>query len=442
MPSPVIALGVAALSALLVACNGGRDAADLTSTAALSTRADNTDELRWWKGNLHTHTFWSDGDSYPELAIDWYYQRDWNFLALTEHNVFAAGERWINAESKGGPELLAEYQARFPGWVETRDNDGVTEVRLKTHDEYSTLFDTPDDFLLIKAEELTASWASYSPVHLNATNIDSVIPVQSGNSVVEILQANIDAVLARREETGQPMMVHINHPNFGNGGGGVTVEDMIPLRGERFFEVYNGHGSVKNEGDAAAPRKQDTQRMWDIINAERLSQGLPSFYGLATDDAHNHRNPTFSPNQSNPGRGWVMVRAAELTPDALIAAMEAGDFYASTGVSLSELTVDEDSLSLRVDAEPGQNYTIQFVGTRKAYDRTRIPVAADNLQVNYQYSDEIGEVFAELKGVAATYQFRGDELYVRAVVRSDQPIEKPVTGNELQSAWTQPVVVP
>src|SRR5438874_1811301 len=27
---------------------------------------------RWWKGNLHTHTLWSDGDDYPEMVVDWY----------------------------------------------------------------------------------------------------------------------------------------------------------------------------------------------------------------------------------------------------------------------------------------------------------------------------------------------------------------------------------
>src|SRR5205814_702981 len=27
---------------------------------------------RWWKGNLHTHSFWSDGDDFPEMIADWY----------------------------------------------------------------------------------------------------------------------------------------------------------------------------------------------------------------------------------------------------------------------------------------------------------------------------------------------------------------------------------
>ena len=32
----------------------------------------NTDvnEQQWQKGNLHTHSFWSDGDDFPEMIID------------------------------------------------------------------------------------------------------------------------------------------------------------------------------------------------------------------------------------------------------------------------------------------------------------------------------------------------------------------------------------
>ena len=34
------------------------------------------DEQQWQKGNLHTHSFWSDGDDFPEMIIDWYKKND------------------------------------------------------------------------------------------------------------------------------------------------------------------------------------------------------------------------------------------------------------------------------------------------------------------------------------------------------------------------------
>jgi hypothetical protein len=79
-------------------------------------------------------------------------------------------------------------------------------------------------------------------------------------------QNNVNAVLAQRERIGQPMIPHINHPNF---GWALTAEDMMVVRGERFFEVYNGHPGVRNAGDS---QRASTERIWDIILTRRLTE--------------------------------------------------------------------------------------------------------------------------------------------------------------------------
>jgi hypothetical protein len=53
-----------------------------------------TKRPEWFKGNLHTHTFWSDGDEFPEIVVQWYKENGYDFLALTDHNVILEGERW------------------------------------------------------------------------------------------------------------------------------------------------------------------------------------------------------------------------------------------------------------------------------------------------------------------------------------------------------------
>ena len=45
------------------------------------------------KGNLHTHSLWSDGDDFPEMIADWYKAHGYQFLALTDHNVIAEGDK-------------------------------------------------------------------------------------------------------------------------------------------------------------------------------------------------------------------------------------------------------------------------------------------------------------------------------------------------------------
>ncbi|MFG0260539.1 MAG: PHP domain-containing protein, partial [Phycisphaerales bacterium JB041] len=52
-------------------------------------------EPRWFKGNLHTHTFWSDGNDFPEMVVEWYRDNDYNFLALSDHNTLSQGQRWM-----------------------------------------------------------------------------------------------------------------------------------------------------------------------------------------------------------------------------------------------------------------------------------------------------------------------------------------------------------
>ena len=97
---------------------------------------------RWWKGNLHTHSLWSDGDDYPEMIMDWYHDHGYHFAVLSDHNVLQRGERWSDVLSnKGGIRAYEKYIARFGAdWVESREDGGKLQVRLKALSEYSPLF--------------------------------------------------------------------------------------------------------------------------------------------------------------------------------------------------------------------------------------------------------------------------------------------------------------
>ena len=54
---------------------------------------------QFWKGNLHTHSLWSDGDDFPEMIADWYKTHGYHFLTLSDHTVLSEGERWIPSET-------------------------------------------------------------------------------------------------------------------------------------------------------------------------------------------------------------------------------------------------------------------------------------------------------------------------------------------------------
>ncbi len=392
---------------------------------------------RWWKGNLHTHSHWSDGDDYPEMIAAWYKQHGYHFLALSDHNILSDHERWISvAKSKGGELAFGKYLARFgEKWVEQRTTGGEREVRLKMLSEFRVPLEEPDRFLMVESEEITGRYLT-APVHINATNVREKIEPQTGSNIVEVMQKTVDAVVAQRQRTGVPMFPHINHPNF---GWGITAEELMQVENELFFEVYNGHPLVHNEGD---DKHAGTDRVWDIILTERLAElGREAMFGLATDDAHQYHNE--SNKGSHPGRGWVMVRAAKLTVENLIAALEAGDFYASSGVTLKDVNRDKDRLSVEIEAEPGITYTTEFIGTRKGFDRTSQQVfgdAGETLGVTRSYSKDIGAVLATVEGASASYALKGDEIYVRARITSSKPKADPYRAGEFERAWTQPLV--
>lgn len=383
----------------------------------------------WYQGNTHTHTLWSDGDGSPDQVAAWYRDHGYHFLVLSDHNVLAEGERWfaVSADDSGrlSESHVADLIANFgEDAVVTRDVAQGREMRLPTLTELRARFEKPEEFLFVPGEEITTSWrregekpVDYA-VHVNAINTETLIPPPRGASVVDVMNQCVDAVVEEGRAAGRPVLAHVNHPNF---GWGISWEDLARVKNDRFFEVLNGHRGVRNHGDGEHP---GTEEMWDLANVLRLCEfDLPLLYAVATDDAHHYHGKA----TAQPGRGWIVVRAAELSGNALVTAMQAGDFYASTGVTLADVARDpvgeEGEYRVTIEAEEGVVYTTRFVGTR----------------VTAEGPGEVGEVLAETTANPAVYRYRGDELYVRATVVASREHPNPFAAGDRETAWTQPV---
>ena len=367
----------------------------------------------WHKGNLHTHSLWSDGDDFPEMIIQWYKDNDYQFIALSDHNTIGDSEFWYEIrEREVKNKTLEKYQNRFGDWVETKMDSGKTLVRLKTFEEFRSKLQVPDSFLVIKSEEVTSSFEK-KPIHINVTNIVEKIDPIRGTSVLDVMQRTLDAVHKQRKRLKTPMFAHINHPNFGYG---ISADDLKQLNGERFFEVYNGHPAVNNEGD---DMHIDTETMWDLVNIHYLNKGKPLLFGIATDDSHRYHS--FSSEDSNTGRGWVMVNCKKLATEDIISAMEKGDFYASTGVHLKKLFTDKKQIEIEVDPEFGVIYEIIFIGYQKG--------AEDVVELK------------QVIGRSASYTFKKEDVFVRVRINSDAKKDNPIIKDETKKAWTQPFLV-
>lgn len=297
----------------------------------------------WFKGNTHTHTTESDGDSSPEYVASWYKDHGYDFLVLSDHNLLL------------DPASLSHL--------------------------------VDEGFLLVPGEEVTSSFGD-AAVHVNGLNLREMVPAWNGEILVSTLQANVDVI---REHGGLP---HINHPNY---GWSLSPGALAQVERYNLLEIFNGHPSVHNQGGGGYPGMEE---VWDIL----LTRGM-RIYGIAVDDAH-HFQGEFSKDRVNPGRGWVVVKAPALESDALVEGLEEGRFYASTGVELEDVVIEETRLEIRIRQRGNFKYTTTFIG-------------------------EGGRILSAVHGPVAEYLLQSPEPYVRAQVRD--------SGGNV--AWIQPVFV-
>jgi hypothetical protein len=210
--------------------------------------------------------------------------------------------------------------------------------------------------------------------------------------------------------------------------------------------MHRVEGEIREPRPGLSPfeeaRRLRRDRIWDVILTARLGKlGKSVVYGVGTDDSHNYH--TEDDKKSRPGRGWVMVCADALTAEQIVLAMEAGDFYASSGVMLKDVRRDAKGLAVEIAAETGVTYTTEFFGTRKGHDAKSAVVRGqegETRRTTRRYSADVGAVLAKVEGASASYAFKGDELYVRARITSSKPMARPSAEGEVERAWTQPAV--
>ena len=134
-----------------------------------------------------------------------------------------------------------------------------------------------------------------------------------------------------------------------------------------------------------------------------------------------------------------MVRSKYLSPEHLIIAMKNGDFYASSGVTLDSIHWDPKSNQLQIAIQPttGAEYETHFI----VVDRPKDGTIDDSIPLPDLKIDQLPKAYVktQVTGINPSYQLDGTELYVRAVVFSNQAPVDPVWKGQRQQAWTQPI---
>ena len=241
---------------------------------------------RFWRGNLHTHSTLSDGVLSPEEVCRRYRDEGYDFLSLTDHFVGECG---------------------YP----------IADTRAFRTNSFTTIPGAELHSGAMGNGELWHVLAVGLPETFAPSNTPSFEPVPDQETGPEIARRAVAA----------GAFVAVAHPQWS----GLTLDDARTLAPvAHAVEAYN-------HGCAVGCDRPDGFHVLDLLLSEGFRLNL-----CATDDAHFSEPDHFG--------GWVMVRAEENQPEALLAALKAGAYYSSQGPEIRGVEVAADAVHVRCSA--------------------------------------------------------------------------------------------
>lgn len=268
------------------------------------------DVPQYFKAALHVHTTVSDGRLTPEAVKAAYQERGFQIVAFTDHEVCVPHPELADKDFLP----LTAYELAF-------NPKGAHKFLRKTY------------HLCFIAKDPANRWQVYDPTYVvgNSGKYAGQV-ICDGIEPRDYSLEQVNDAIARANDHG--FLVAYNHPGW-------SLQDRSDyggLKGLWAMEVYNNHCNRVGFDDNNSQIYQDLLRLGNRL------------YPLATDDFHRRENDLWIAG------GWVMVGADKLEYDSVIHALEAGDFYASTGPVIHSLTLDGTVLKLH--CSPAQSIFI------------------------------------------------------------------------------------
>lgn len=246
-----------------------------------------------YKANLHCHTVNSDGSWTPERVKEEYQKEGYSVVAYTDHRHYG----WYPELKDENFLPLAAYEVDINDFYKIPGDYS----RLKVY--HINLYDTnPEKDAEEKAKSRMPERRYNDPNYINQFLVDM-------------------------REKG--FFACYNHPYWSL----QTVEDYKNIREVWGMEIYN-YGCEHDGLYGYNPQSYD----------EMLREGN-HLYCVATDDNHN-KLPMDDPMFDSFG-GFTMIKAKELTYDAVIDALLQGDFYSSMGPEIKELYIEDGKLHIK-----------------------------------------------------------------------------------------------
>ncbi|MCH3961284.1 MAG: CehA/McbA family metallohydrolase [Solobacterium sp.] len=249
-------------------------------------------DKNWYQGNLHMHTDRSDGHASTAEAIETYRKHGYDFIALTDHRRPSIG---IEPNSSGvldGEEILMKDMLLLSG------------VEWDTRGRNTSL---PGDVPCFHILGIGMNSSEHS------RDFDRILHPEPHEIIDTVKKDGGFAILA--------------HPSW-------SVMDpaaIMACKGIGAAEIYNAVSDIPWNG-----QRSDSSAWFDIW-ASHYNALIPA---VAGDDVHQY--------SGDECRSFTMVNAESLSRDAIMKSLAEGNFYASQGPKIKELTFDEETRTIHV----------------------------------------------------------------------------------------------
>ncbi len=356
-----------------------------------------------FKANLHCHSSHSDGRFSPQEVAELYAGQGYQVLCIADHNAYGDQDGDGVHDWNLDGEVMSLFRPRNEGSKPHFPilEDAGREAYLRDYTKTATEQGRPwvqEKWKLAREGELLFL-AGFEDHFTGPHIVVNGFPIADEGSDIARFRGTTNYREITQTAGG---VVYLPHPNEWNDEPEYFLNDPERRKFDG-IEVVNGYTMRYGKLEHPAGVRGFARRMWDGI----LSAGV-SCWGYGNDDMHTDgRNDA----PAGPFTAWMQIWAEKLAVDDVLQALQTGSFYASTGVSVSSLTLENADLCVATE----NANRIRFIGRG-------------------------GRSLLEIESKEGDYTIRADEGYIRVECVSEQlrwPDEQPelVQWSFCQPLW-------
>jgi predicted metal-dependent phosphoesterase TrpH len=271
-------------------------------------------------------------------------------------NPFTTTGNWYRANLHTHT-TLSDGDVNLPIRVKQYRDMGYQVLAVTDHEKTNHIDGYSDaNFLLLNGMETHPKSKAEIPYHFVCVNIPEGMK----------FEPNVNAVERIRQVKAAGGELIFAHPYWS----GHTINDMLAVEGYAAMEVYNSEFTYTGKGYNSV--------QWDqMLNAGHI---IPA---IADDDLHNSKLIAQS---------WIMMKAKELTPKAIMDALRTGSFYSSCGPTFEDFRIDANDVTVKCSPVVEIYFMGQIThGHSVTSDRNHLITSA-----KYKLPDDIRWVRAEI----------------------------------------------